>query len=259
MTLLFRLTTVKRCDPAQTIHLEKLQELVRTSHWEELRRELHAADGALTGEQLAPAALLALQAGLPALAAKWAQRAGQRQLEAAAQLRLGHTEAALTLLRDEDDHRSEVMRARAALLDGDAVQAQERAAQAHAGAFEAGDAPSLLAAIALLGELELRGALESGSRTGLHAALNVLAEGLKIAEIINEPADPHVLALVALTQHHINSGPKAQATAAKALDRSLAFSPAQVLALTVLGRRKEAQGQAEAGALAGGWWAWAKA
>ncbi|WP_189643865.1 hypothetical protein [Deinococcus piscis] len=249
---------MKHCDPAHTIYLEKLQELLRTSQWEELRRELLSADSALTGGQLAPAAVLALQAGLPEQAASWAQRAGERQLQAAAHLRMGHTEAALPLLQGADDHRAEVMRARAALLAGDPVQAQERAAQAHARAFEAGDAPSLLAAIALLGELELRGALESGSRTGLHAALNVLAEGLKIAEIVNEPADPHVLALIALTQHHINSGPKAQATAAKALDRSLAFSPAQVLALTVLGRHEEAQGQAAAGTLADAWWTWAQ-
>lgn len=251
--------TVKHCDPSHTVHLEKLQELLRTSQWPELRQELAHGGGALTPDQLAPAAVLALQAGLPGLAASWAAQAGERQLQAAAQLRLGDSDAALALLSGEDDHRAEVMRARAALLAGDAVQAQERAAQAHGRAFEAGDAPSLLAAIALLGELELRGALESGSRTGLHAALNVLAEGLKIAEIVNEPADPHVLALIALTQHHIKGGPKAQATAAKALDRSLAFSPSGVLALTVLGRHEEAQGQAEAGALADGWWAWARA
>ncbi|MDO4264229.1 MAG: hypothetical protein Q4C67_08515 [Deinococcus sp.] len=249
---------MKHCDPAHTIHLDKLQELLRTSQWPELRQELMQAGGALTPDQLAPAAVLALQAGLPELAAGWAAQAGEGQLEAAAQLRLGDSAAALARLSG-DDHRTEVMRARAALLAGDAVQAQERAAGAHAGAFEAGDAPSLMAAIALLGELELRGALTSGSRTGLHAALNVLAEGLKISEIVNEPADPHVLALIALTQQRIKDGPKAQATAAKALDRSLAFSPSGVLALTVLGRCEEAQGQAEAGSLAGGWWTWARA
>ncbi len=254
-----RLESVKHCDPAHaTIYLEKLQELVRTSHWEELRRELRAADGALTPEQLAPAAVLALQAGLPALAADWAQQAGETQIQAAALLRSGDTAAALALLPG-NDHRSRAMQARAQLLAGNAAQALELASQAHEAAFEAGDAPVLIAVIALLGELELRGALESGSRTGLFAALNVLAEGLKLSEILRDPADPHVLALIALTQQQIKEGPKAQATAAKALERSLAFSPAGVLALTVLGRHEEAQGQAEAGALADGWWTWAKA
>lgn len=249
------------------IHLEKLHELVRMNQWQELRRELRGAatESQLTPEQLAPAAVLALQAGLPQLSAEWATAAsstgrGQgesQQIAAAAWLRAGDTEKALTLLSGEHP-RITVMQARARLLDGDLTAASELAAQAHAGAFDAGDAPALLAAIALLGELELRGALRSGGRTGLHAALRVLAEGLKVSEIVNEPADPHILALVALTQKHIQDGTKAQATAAGALDRSLAFSPSSVLALTVLGRHEEAAGQAEAGALADGWWTWAR-
>lgn len=212
----------------------------------------------LTPEQYAEAGVMALQAGLPELAARWAEQAGENQLQAAAWLRTGQHQAVLDTLSG-DDYRTLALRARAYLLAGNRPAAQELAAQAHAQAFVAGDAPALIAAIALLGELDLRGALESGSRTGLMSALNILAEGLKIAEIVNEAADPHILALIALTQQHIQNGPKAQATAAKALDRSLAFSPSSVLALTVLGRHEEAQGQAEAGTLADSWWTWARA
>lgn len=252
-----------------TIHLEKLHDLLRVNQWEELRRELQRVSPLLTPQQRPEAAVLALQAGLPALGAEWAEQTTTSeswQIAAAAWLRLGDTSRALALLNEhashedgaEDTPRITAMRARAKLLEGDLSAASELAAQAHAGAFDAGDAPALLAAIAMLGEAELRGALDSGSRTGLHAALNILAEGLSIAETIHAPADPHILALVSLTQQRIKGGLKAKATAQNALDRSLAFSPSSVLALTVLGRHEEARGQAEAGALADGWWTWAQ-
>lgn len=244
----------------EKVNLEKLQELLRVSQWPELRRELlRVGRGELAAEGAAEwgaLALLALQAGLPKSAAAWAAAAGAEKLEAAAWLRLGDAGRALALL-DGSGPRLDVLRSRAQLLQGERAAAYELAGAAHESAFDAGDAPALIAAIALLGELELRGALESGSRTGLYAALNVLAEGLNIAEQIGDYADPHILALLALAQVRLADGLKAKGTAAKAHARALAFSPAGVLALITLGRPEEACGEAEAGELAPGWWAWA--
>lgn len=250
-----------------TVHLGKFRELLRLSQWPELRHALreHARD--FFPDQCPEAAVLALQAGLPDLAVQLAEAAGQEaqdvteQVRLAAWLRLGEAERVQRALAAAADYRDVLMLARAHALLRQFAPAAEYAAQARADAFDAGDAPALLAAIALLGELELRTSLQAGSRSGAMSALNILAEGLKIGEQIGAPADPHVLALVALSQRHVmgfdTPSHKSQATAKKALGRSLAYSPASVLALLTLSRTAQAHAEAEAGALAAGWWAWA--
>ena len=261
---------------AHAVHLEKVHELLRLSQWPELRRELQNSTELLAPDQCTEAAVLALQAGLPHLAVQLAGRVLEErvlaqadganeaatQIQLAAYLRLGELEQVQAALAGATHYRDVMMLARAHALAGELVRAQEDAAEARLGAFEAGDASALFAAIALLGELELRTALINGSRSGAMSSLNVLAEGLKIAEQTRVPTDPHVLALVALAQRHVGGfeAPtnKSQATATKALGRSLAFSPASVRALLTLSRDADAHAEAKEGALAVGWWAWAK-
>ncbi|WP_237725005.1 hypothetical protein [Deinococcus alpinitundrae] len=202
------------------------------------------------GETLGAAAL-ALGAGLPGLARRWAQTGGPAgaALEAAAALRLGQLQEALALIGTlPNDARRAVLLGRARWLGGDSERCWAEAARRQA--RQEGDAPALIAAVTLLGEMQLGDP---------HAALRTLAEGLKVAEITGEAADAHLLAVLAYTQRFVGSGlvgsaAKAQRTAHKALERADPGSPARVWALLALGREADASAEAAAGQLAAGWW-----
>lgn len=129
------------------------------------------------------------------------------------------------------DARTLVLRARVTKQLQDALAARDRARTE-------GDAPALVAAAALLGELHLAA---DEPRRALHA----LAEGLRIAEVTGNEADAYLLAVLALAQARVGSPRKAALTAEKALARSAPASPARVLALCVLGREEEARRAAE--------------
>ena len=196
----------------------------------------------LDDAQVEAAAALALQWGAPRAALAWSRDPLRR---AAAHLRLGDSSAARAELAGEaDGARVALLRARAAALDGQ-PEADQQAAQARTLARQEGDSAALIAAVTLLAE---------GQQADPYAALRTLAEGLKVAEITGQSADPHLLAVLAHTQARLNPR-KAQATAAKALDRSAPRSPARVLALLALGRPDDAQAEAQAGELHRGWWA----
>ncbi|PYE56351.1 hypothetical protein [Deinococcus yavapaiensis] len=126
-----------------------------------------------------------------------------------------------------------VLRARVTKAPADALAARDLARLE-------GDAPALVAAAALLGELHLSAA---EPRLALHA----LAEGLKVAEVTGEAADAYLLAVLALAQARVGSPSKAALTAEKALIRAALGSPARVLALRALGRHEEARRDAAEG------------
>lgn len=204
-----------------------------------------AALAALRALRPAPheAAALALHLGQPSLALLWG---GDPLTRAAAQLRLGHSAAALaTLAGQPDAARPAVLHARAA-AQLEQAGAADLAAQARRLARREGDAGALVAAAVLIGE----GSLGSEPK----AALRTLAEGLKVAELTGAQADAHLLAVLAHAQGRLGSRDKAGRTAAKALARSLPRSPARVVALLALDREAEARAEAEAGELAGVWW-----
>ncbi|GAA4016512.1 hypothetical protein GCM10022631_31090 [Deinococcus rubellus] len=202
-------------------------------------------------DEVLGAAALALGTGLPDLARRWAQSAGPAgaALEAAAALRLGQLQEALELIGPlPGDARRAVLLARAHWLGGDPDSCWAEAARSQA--RQEGDAPALVAAVTVLGEVQLSDA---------RAALRTLAEGLKVAEMTGEAADAHLLAVLAYVQRFVGSGAmgsevKAHRTAHKALERSAPRSPARVWALLALGREVEARAEAEAGQLAAGWW-----
>lgn len=208
-----------------------------------------AALHALTSPVPAGAAALALHLGRPRLASRWAGETGDALTLAAAQVRLGQPALALATLEGQPDTaRPAVLRARA-VWQLRSLQAQEHALHARTLARQEGDAGALVAAATLLGEVLLPG--------DPRAALHALAEGLKVAELTGQAADPHLLAVLAHTQAALGSRGKAARTAGKALDRSPPRSPARVLALLALGREAEAQAQAQAGELGEVWWrAW---
>lgn len=129
--------------------------------------------------------------------------------------------------------RTLVLRARMTKRLQDAIAARDRAR-------EEGDAPALVAAAALIGELHLAA---DEPRLALHA----LAEGLRVAEVAGDEADAYLLAVLALAQARVGSPRKAALTARKALARSAPASPARVLALWALGREQEARHAAEGG------------
>lgn len=209
-------------------------------------------------EELPQLATLALQLGLPTLAARWWREvlAGQPEDSgparlglAAALCRLGCGEAAwVTLQGAGAGARVSLLRARAlfvwsrqsAKFPADAL---ECARQARDRARQEGDAGALSAAVTLLGEILL-------ARGEPWEALRALAEGLKVAELTAQPADAHLLAVLALVQAEVGSARKAHLTAEKALGRSQPASPARVLALRALGRTQDAQHEARAGELA---------
>lgn len=166
-------------------------------------------------------------------------------LVAAAALRLGDTftaQAALAAL--PASARRAVLLARAAgLLE--APSALDLAENARTLARQEGDAPALVAAVTLLAERQLL----TGAERFL--PLRTLAEGLKVAELTGQEADAHLLAVLAVAQRL--SPRKAAQTAAKALSRAQAGSPAQVGALLLLGEQAQAAQQQQAGELADGW------
>lgn len=191
------------------------------------------------------AAALALHWGFPSLALRALGEAGEGSpLWAAACLRRG--DFGVVLARDmPQTARWRVLHARAAWMAGDAGAL----AQAHAARLQArteGDAPALTAAATLCGELELQ--------NDPKMALRSLAEGLKVAEVVGEEADAHLLAVLAYAQRRAGGEAKAQRTAEKALSRAQPRSPARVLALRLLGQTEPARAEAEAGELSGVWW-----
>lgn len=197
--------------------------------------------------QHAQAAALALRAGVPDVALRWALQAGEMQLAAAAALRLGQTAQVLDLIGPlPPTARRAVLLARAHALEGqiNLIWAEQARQQARS----EGDASALVATVTLLGELQL---------AQPYAALRTLAEGLKVAELVGGAADAHLLAVLAYAQRLVgglSSTAKAGRTADKALERSMPRSPARVWALLALGRVAEAQAEMEAGQLGAGWW-----
>jgi len=184
----------------------------------------------------------ALHLGRPSLAAQWATDPLTR---VAALLRLGHTESARQVLAPlPDSPRVALLLARLLALEGEA-SAQAQATHARALARAEGDAGALVAAATLLGELLLP--------TDPRAALRTLAEGLKVAEMAGEAADPHLLAVLAQVQAAVGGTEKARRTAEKALARAVPRSPAHVLALWALGQEEQAHAAASAGELDGRW------
>lgn len=208
--------------------------------------EARAALAALPPGDRAHAGAHALRLGRPQLTLDWST---DPLLRAAAYLRLGSTGAARQELRGQPDTaRPAVLHARAARLDR-APDAAALAAHAARLARTEGDGNALIAAAILNAEQDLSGA----DRAAHFAALRSLAEGLKVAELTGQPADPHLLAVLAHAQRPLNAR-KAAATAAKALDRGEPGSPARVLALLALDRPDEARAQAQRGSLAAAWW-----
>jgi len=183
----------------------------------------------------AQAAALALYLGRPRLSATWAEQTDSL-LHAAALLRLGERQAALTLLGDVRES------ARVAVLRARALGTLEAAQHARACARQEGDSPALIAAATLVGEL----LLPLDARTALRA----LAEGLKVSELLGQGTDAHLLAVLSLVQARIGSESKARKTAEKALSNSLPRSPGRVLALLALGRMADAEAERAAGDLA---------
>ena len=162
---------------------------------------------------------------------------------AAALLRLGRAGDALQALEPwPPGARRALLTARAHGLTGH-PDALGLATEARRLARLEGDGPALVAAATLLGELQLR----SGQARD---ALHTLAEGLKVAELLNVPADPLLLTALARVQWRVGSPAKARRTAEKALARSAPGSPARVSALLALGRPDEARTEAERGELA---------
>ncbi|WP_420596022.1 hypothetical protein [Deinococcus sp.] len=231
--------------------LSEIEALPDELAFAELNKALAANIVPPPGEE-APAAALALRLGVPELALYWAQLAGEQgaALAAAAALRLGQLETASAFIDSlPDNARRAVLHARAGMLGGQWDTAQAEAARDQA--RREGDAPALIAAVTLLGELQLL----MSDKAKPYAALRTLAEGLKVAELTHQAADAHLLAVLSYAQQRAGSASKAQRTAVKALERSLPRSPARVWALLVLNRKAEAEAQRLAGQLAAGWFA----
>lgn len=242
---------------SSVVYTEKLAELLRLSEWPALRRELLKASQTSPDEKTAAQwAVLALQAGLPELCLQLAPKNEyQNLLRSAAFLRLGECEAARPLLSQESDAEHLAMLARLQLLAGE-NSASSTAQAAYAAAFESGNLPALTAASVVLAEIDLRFAAQQGAKSSALAAVHLLGEVLDIAAENAQNPDPHALSLVALGQHLRGKRAKAAAAAYQAKERALAFSPAMVLALALLGSVEEAKGQAEAGGLHSAWYEW---
>lgn len=204
---------------------------------------------ALPPDEQEAAAARALSLGHPRLALAWSE---SPWIQAPAWLRLGEAQAARAALRPLPDSplpgsaRRAVLWARAGAQLGEA-QALTLAQAARSQARREGDAAALIAAAALLGELEQ-------GQGDPRQALRSLAEGLKVAELTGESADPHLLAVLAHVQAGVGSAAKARRTAQRALERSGPRGPARVLALFALGRDDEARQEAQAGELSAVWW-----
>ncbi len=203
-----------------------------------------ATYAALPLPERAGAASLALSYGRPTLAVWWATdpRHHEPLTLAAALLRLGRATAALDVLETvPDTARAALLRARARWQLG---QRDDQADVACILARREGDTPALMAAVTLAGEQSLGAP---------YAALRILAEGLRVSEQIGQPADAHLLSVLAHAQLRLG-GPKGARTAQRALERSVARSPARVLALLALRRDTEAGAEARQGELHPVWW-----
>lgn len=202
----------------------------------------------VTASESVQAAALALTWGFPSLTLAalpaFSDLPEVAQLRAAALLRLGRgAEVTLT----PDSARAAVLQARAAWQQAGA-DAPRLATLARQQARAEGDAAALIAAATLHAETELH-ANEPRS------ALRSLAEGLKVAEMLGQEADAHLLALLAHAQQRVGGQTKAAQTAHKALERSLPRSPARCVALLALRETATAQDEARAGELSPLWWA----
>lgn len=205
--------------------------------------EAHRLWQALTPDEQETAAARALALGHPRLALAWST---SPWIQAPARLRLGEAKAARDVLTAlPDSARRAVLWARAGGQLGEA-EAPALALAARSQARREGDAAALTAAATLLGELEQ-------AQGAPRQALRTLAEGLKVAELTGESADPHLLAVLAHVQAGVGSAVKARRTAQRALERSEPRSPARVLALLALGRDDEARQEAQAGELSAVW------
>ncbi|MFC4427453.1 hypothetical protein [Deinococcus navajonensis] len=201
----------------------------------------HAALTALPAQDWAAGAALALHLGCPSVAAECSP---EPLIRAAAWLRLGTPDKALEqLAQAPETARTAVLQARAALQQGGA-SALTLAEEARRQARMEGDAAALVASVTLLGELQ---------RLHPFTALRTLAEGLKVAEMTAQPADSHLLAVLAHVQVQVGGG-KGRRTAKKALERAAPGSPARVVALLALDRQEEALAEAARGQLAPVWW-----
>lgn len=236
------------------VTLQAVRELAQNGRDAEALTALHALRP--LPNELAGAAALALHLGQPARALGWWQEAEKQSIgrdrdacllgQASAALRLGRFDDALgTLAEAPKTARTAVLRGRALAMSGN-VEAPAAALAARAAARAEGDAPALVAAVTLLGELEHAARPE---HKGAFAALRTLAEGLKVAELTGEHADPHLLAVLAHVQRDVGSAAKGQATAGKALERASRRSPARVLALLALNRASDAAEETAGGQL----------
>jgi hypothetical protein len=206
--------------------------------------DLQAIYEALGSAERAGAAGLALSCGRPEWAARWAAdpRHPAPLVRAAALLRLGRATGALEALDAQPPTaRTAVLQARAHWQLGEPGNYTDLARTA---ARQEGDTPALQAAVTLAGEQGL---------AAPHAALRVLAEGLKVAELTGQPADAHLLAVLAHAQLRLG-GPKGRRTAGRALERSAARSPARVLALLALDHDADALKGARDGQIHPVWW-----
>ena len=223
--------------------LSELELLLREPH-KPAEEEAHRLWQALPSDKQETAAARALGLGHPRLALAWS---ASPWIQAPARLRLGEAKAAWDVLTAlPDSARRAVLWARAGAQLGEA-EAPALAQAARSQARREGDAAALIAAATLLGELEQ-------AQGAPRQALRTLAEGLKVAELTGESADPHLLAVLAHVQARVGSPAKARQTAQRALERSAWRSPARVLALLALGRDGEARQEAQAGELASAWW-----
>lgn len=213
--------------------------------WQSLihAQQTEAIDGLLatssptTREEVAA---LCLRFGRPALATKWSQ---DPLIQAAAQLRLGESAAALAVLAGQPETaRPAVLRARAywQMQQGDLGHLE----YAQKLARREQDIGALIAAAALAGEMQLATPF---------AALRALAEGLKFAEVLGEEADPYLLAVLAHAKRRAGGQAKALSTAQKALERSEVRSPARSVAYLALDERAKALAEAAAGQLSPIW------
>ncbi|WP_233554531.1 hypothetical protein [Deinococcus cavernae] len=195
---------------------------------------------ALNAEERLAQAAQALALGYPDVAARWS---ADPLVQAAAYLRLGQPLQALAVLPETQEARAAVLEARASwqLQRSDAGPLAENARRL---ARQAGDAGAIVAGAALLGEMHLPEPRQ---------ALRTLAEGLKVAEIISEPADVYLLAVLAHAQARSGGLAKARQTAQKAYSRSPERSPARVVALLALRCPRDADEVAAAGKLGAVW------
>jgi len=132
---------------------------------------------------------------------------------AAALTRSGHGQDALEVLGDLQGGWPSLRRANALWHLGDSSLAESEVELALTAGRVENDAKLAVAAIWQKGEL----ALEREDGKG---AVFILAEGLKIAELIGQEADPYLLAVLSEAQAFWGNREKAGKTAQKALERS---------------------------------------